>query len=171
LQRLVLFNAGVAALGLAVADDPGNIPRLTFGAYAGAAFAGVILHGINDLSQRTPLSTLRRHRARLESGVPLSSAELDQIERDFIATEPLIGKRLSTLPVCVGAPVAFAPAFSNDYSEGEKNWSLVGGSLLGLICVLGMSVPALVDSYERNLEASGVKLRAGPASIETVYRF
>lgn len=170
LEAVTQFNGGVIMLGLAVADDPGDWPRLSTGAAAGVGFGEALLLGINSFARRTPTSTLRSHRDRLQQG-PVSRAELAAAERDFLGADVPFGQGILALPYGVGAVVAVVPAFDAKNSSDERLVSGLIGGVLGLDAIVIALTPTLVSSYRANTQGVGLSLLAGPGNFTLRYRF
>ena len=164
LETAIMFNAGVAFLGYAVADDPGSLPRLTAAGAAGAGFGEALLLGINSLVRKTPTSTLRSHRDRLQKG-RASEAELRGIERDFLAADEPFGKGIQALPFAAGAAVALVPAFQEKSTSDEQLASGITGGILALDALFIVLAPTLVPSYRTSVQGVGLSLFAGPGNL------
>jgi hypothetical protein len=169
LEGLIMVNMGVWALGIALADDTG-LPRVSWGAAAGASFVSAALRAVNILSRRTPLSVLRADRDALEKQ-RRSSRDLDRIERDLLGTAQPIPPVVLSLPWIVGSGIAFMPAFDAERTKREQTSSAILGSLLGVIGLLTVLTPDLVSSYRRNREVAGFELVNGFGETTLRYRF
>jgi hypothetical protein len=170
LEAAVSFNLGVAFLGVAVADDPDPFPRLTAGGLAGAGFGETLLVGINSLARRTPTSTLRANRDRLQQGA-VSAAELAEMERDFLDAGVPFGQGVLALPYGAGAVVALIPAFDAQRPSDSRTLSGVFGGLLALGALFTALPPTLVSAYRRTSTEAGLSVLPGVGSLTLRYRF
>ncbi|HSU40947.1 MAG TPA: hypothetical protein VLJ38_15320 [Polyangiaceae bacterium] len=167
---LTLLDAGVAFLGVAVADDPGDMPRLSTAATTATFFAEGLLRSINHLARTSHLTLLRADRDRLEHG-QLSSAELAAVEARFLETEEPLGPGVLALPFFVGGGIALVPALDGRHNSNEQTFSAVFGSLLALDGVFSLFIPSLVPHYKAGLSTAGLSLVAGPGQTGFRYRF
>jgi hypothetical protein len=170
LTVLMPFNAGVAGLGSAVADDPGVLPRLSSASFSGAFFLLAVFDTVNAFAQRTNLSTLRGERDRLDTG-DVSASELHTTEHDFLGTDVPFGSGLRAAPLGVGGVIAFVPVFGGNYTKEQQTWAAVTGSLLGVDCILTLLTRNLVPSYKDSANAAGLSLMASPGNLGFRYRF
>jgi hypothetical protein len=167
---LTSFDAGVWLLGVAAADDPGNLPRLTNAAASATFFAEGLLKSINHLARTSHLTLLRADRDRLEHG-QLSSAELAAFEARFVETDEPLGPGVLALPFFVGGGIALVPALDGRHNSNEQTYSAVIGSLLALDGVFSLLIPSLVPHYKAGLSTAGLSLVAGPGQTGFRYRF
>jgi hypothetical protein len=168
LEGLIMYNMGTWALGIALADDVE--PRLSWGAAAGTSFVSAALRAVNILSRRTRVSVLRAHRDSLGT-TTLSSRDLDRIERDLLGTAQPIGQLVLSLPWIVGSGVALRPAFDSKATKREQTSSAVIGGYLGLIGVLTLLTPDLVNSYRRDRRVAGFEVVSTLGETTLRYRF
>jgi hypothetical protein len=161
-QAIAFLPMGGMTLGLALADRQTFLPRLAPGG-AGAGIVGFsALSALNMLLWRhVPIARLRADRARLrtpEQRAALSSAEVAQIERDFLTFErPIPGWALA-LPLLVGGSVSLIPAFERSSSAGDRGWSVCYGSvafLLGIGIGIGAANSA-PNAYLSDLQRIGL---------------
>lgn len=172
LTSMNFWNAGVFAVGVAVADDP-LVPRISSAGMAIGAFGTGILHGVNMLSRRTPVSTLRLNLRRLDARAqrPLSDTELERMERDLLGVEAPLAPWVVALPYLLGGAVSLAPAFDPDISDDERSWAgLLGGAGL-LNGIFGLLTKDVATAYRERTASSGVSFNFGPGSLHGRYEF
>jgi hypothetical protein len=169
LEGLNHYNMGVWSLGIALADDTG-LARLSWGAAAGAGFASAVLRTVNILSRRTPTSVMRAHRGALEKG-PLSSRDLDRVERDLLAVAQPIQPVVLSLPWIVGSGIAFRPALDSKSTKREQTSAVIVGSFLGFIGLLTVLTPDIVTSYRRDRQVAGFEVVSTLGETTLRYRF
>lgn len=170
LEVLFTSGAGISALGFAVADDPGNIPRLSTASAAGAYFTVALLQGINSLVRKTRPSTLRARRDQL-SQPRLDEREFRTTERAFLDTDVPIRHGVLAAPLALGAGIAFIPVIDGHHSSDEATAAGVVTALLGLTAITMALGPNLVPSYRDLVNRTGLSISASPTRFDLRYRF
>lgn len=163
-QVFIPATPGVASLGLALANDPGDIPKLTSGSLAAGWLLTTVLEGINDFSTPTRFSTLRAHQQRLENEEDLAGDERRTMHHDLLGARGPIPRWTIGAPLLIGGAVAISPAFSDRYSKDEKSWAAVLGGLSVLGGLFSL-FPGIVTRYEEDLETLDISVALVPGGV------
>ena len=169
-EALATYGTGVAYLGLAVADDPGSIPRLSTASAAGAYFTVALLQSINSLARKTRTSTLRARKNALSQPC-LDEREFRITEQAFLDTDVPIRQGVMAAPLGIGAGMALIPAIDGHHTNSEATAAAIIAGLVGLSATLTALTPNLVPSYIDQMRPRTLTLTASPMRFELRYRF